>query len=301
MKITVTTPSGNVGRKVASNLLDRDAEVVLYARRPEKVSDLTSRGARIVQGDQGNAQALSEATKGADALFWVNPTDYTTMDAMADTRRFAGAATEAIRQNATMRVVMISSIGGQLTSGTGPIVSLHETEQILKRATENLTILRPNYFMENVLTNLPMIISDGAMYSIEPGELSFHQVATKDIAAVAVDTLLPGEPGTRIIDILGPEKISHNRIAEIVSRLIGKPVQHVVVPPEALKGGLVAAGISDHVANLFLEMSEASIKGLLDQCVGDELRQGTTTLQEFAEETFLPAYLAETGQQAKRA
>ena len=68
--------------------------------------------------------------------------------------------------------------------------------------------------------------------SIEPGKLSYHQVATKDIAAVAVNSL-SGEPGTRIIDIYGPEKIGHNRVIEIVSRPIGKSVQHAETGQQA--------------------------------------------------------------------
>jgi uncharacterized protein YbjT (DUF2867 family) len=299
VKITITNPSGNIGSKVASQLLESGAEVTLLGRNPAKLADLKARGARIIKGEQSDTKAVAEAVNGSDALLWVNPPNYTTNDASRDARKNAEAAASALKNNPHTRVVLISSVGAEHTSGTGPIVTLNLTEEILKNATKNLTILRNNYFMENILGSLDTIVSQGAIYSTEPGDAGFPQIATRDIASVASSELLSGNTGTRIIDVNGPENVSHNQVAEVLSRALGKPVKHVVVTPDQLRAGLVAAGFSDYTAGLFIEMSEAGNSGLLDDFLGDELRKGSTTFERFAQEVVLPAYRAATASHAK--
>lgn len=299
MKITITNPSGNIGSKVAKQLLDKGAEVTLLARNPSKVAELERRGARVVKGEQSDADAVTRAVEGADALLWVNPPDYATTDALAAARRNAEAAAQAVRQHLGVRVVMISSGGAEHSSGTGPIVTLHLTEEILKDATKNLTVLRCNYFMENVLGSLETIGSQGAIYSIEPGDAKFPQIATQDVAAVAAAELLSGESGTRVIDLMGPEEISHDEVAATLSKVLGRPVKHVVVPGEALHSAMTGVGFSAHVADLIVEMGEASTKGLLGHYLGDERRRGTTRFEEFAKQVVLPAYRAQSESRAK--
>jgi uncharacterized protein YbjT (DUF2867 family) len=299
VKITVTTPSGHIGNRVVNLLLESGAEITLLARNPAKLAVLKARGVRIVKGEQADPQAVAEAVNGADALLWVNPPAYTAADPIKEARGNAEAAASAIRKNPNIRVVLISSTGAEHSSGTGPIVTLNITEEILKNATKNLTILRCESFMENILGSLSTIVSQGAIYSIEPGDASFPQIATKDIATVAARELLSGQSGTKIIDLIGPETISHNQVAEILSRTLGKQVKHVVVSTDQLRAGLVAAGFSDTVASSFIEMSEAGNKGLLADFLGDERRKGTTTFEQFAREVVLPAYRAQTAPQAK--
>ena len=55
MKITVTTPTGNIGRVLTEKLLASDAELTLIARSAEKVADFAQRGARVIQGSLADA------------------------------------------------------------------------------------------------------------------------------------------------------------------------------------------------------------------------------------------------------
>ena len=126
---------------------------------------------------------------------------------------------------------------------------------------KNLTALRANYFMENALSSLPTIFSDGNIYSIVPGSATAPQIATADIAAISADVLLAGRDGQHIFDLAGPEDISFDQVAETLSKTIGKTVRHVVVPDEGLVAGLVSAGLSSELAREFVEMQHALRKG----------------------------------------
>jgi uncharacterized protein YbjT (DUF2867 family) len=289
MKIVVTTPTGHIGSKLANILLDRKADVTVIARHPEKVQPLASRGAKVIPGQHDNPAILEQALRGADALFWLTPPNYTSRDPLGDARRLADVGAAAIQKNPGVHVVQNSSAGAFLPSGTGPILGLRYTEEVFRTVAKNMTALRPNEFMENVFMSLPTILSDGSIYSSMPVSLGMPQIATQDIAQIAADVLLANINGQRVIDIVGPEDISLERSAKIISQETGRPVKAVTVPGDKLKSALVHAGISTEMASLFIEM-EAAAPNILHSFHGDEKRTGKITYQEFVREAFLPAY-----------
>ena len=290
MRIVVTTPTGHIGSKLADILLDRGNEITVIVRNPAKVKNLAARGAHVIPGEHSNPDVLGRAVENAGALFWLTPPNMASHDPLGDAIHFADEGAKVIQKHPELHVVQLSSVGAHLPNGTGPIAGLHATEERFRAVGKNVTALRPNFFMENVLSSLPTIISDGAIYGVSPGTTKAPQVATSDIAEIAADQLVMPPNGHRVVDIVGPENISFDESAEILSGTIGKSVRIVTVPGEALKQGLLKAGLSLETAELFLEMEEALARGLALQFRGDEKLAGRITFQQFAKEVFLPAY-----------
>jgi uncharacterized protein YbjT (DUF2867 family) len=291
MKITITTPSGNIGSKLADILLNSaDAQVTVLARTPSKVEHLAARGARVVAGDQLDPAALDKAVDGAEVLFWAVGMDYAAANVRAHYNQFADAASGALRRHPQLRIVHVSSVGAQLPTGTGPIKGLYDAEQKLNAAGKNVIHLRANYFMENVLGSLPTIASDGAIYATTPGTATAEQVATADIAEAAANYLLRGPHGHHLVDVSGPENISFDQVAANVGEAIGKPVRHVQIPPDALKGALASAGLSADLAGELVELQQAMSDGRLREQVGDLRWKGKVTFAKFAQEIIKPAY-----------
>ena len=289
MKIAVTTPTGNIGSRLSTILLDRGAEIVVIARHPEKVKSLAARGAEVVAGEHDNTSVLEHALRDADAFFWVNPPNYSSRDPLGDANRFADVAANAFEKHPALRVVQLSSVGAHLPSGTGPILGLRDAENKFRSVAKNFVALRPNYFMENVLSSLPTILSDGNIYTSNSGSTMTPQIATQDIAAIAADVLLSGLTGQRVIDIAGPENISFDHCAEVIGRELGKPVRIVTIPGEKLKVGIVQAGISHQLADLLVELQASFERGMPHDLVGDEKRIGKTTYPKFVREVLVPA------------
>lgn len=290
MKIAVTTPTGHIGSKLTNLLLDRKADVTVIARRPEKVQHLANRGATVIAGQHDNADVVEQAVRGADALLWVTPPNYKSRDPLGDYRRFADTGASIIRKYPDLHVVQVSSVGANRPSGTGLIAGLHYTEEKFRAAGKNVIALRPNYFMENVFNSLHTIITDGNIYASAPASTSAPQIATQDIAEMSADILLAPKDGHRIVNIVGPEDISLERAAEIISQAIGKTVRVLTIPPDKMKLGAIQAGLSPQVADLFVEMEAAFAHGLPHEFVGDEKRTGKITYPQFLNEVFLPAY-----------
>jgi uncharacterized protein YbjT (DUF2867 family) len=293
MRISVTTPTGNIGHALADRLLGEGVELTVLARHPEKVSDLASRGAHVIRGDQTDSGSVESVLNGAEAFFWLTPVDLAAPNIRAHYNRFADLAAAAIRRHPDVRVVNLSSVGAELPEGTGPIKGLHDAEAKLNAATFNITHLRANYFMENVLTALPTIAMHGAIFSTIPGSVSLAQVATRDIAAVAAELLLNGDRGRHVVDVFGPEEISFNRVAQILSDVFGVPVAHVEVPREQLRAGMLAGGLSPDLADQLLEMYDAIARGRL-QGTAESGRKGNTSFAELARQVVLHAYRHQT-------
>ena len=291
MKITITTPSGHIGSKLADILLNSgQAQITVLARTASKVEHLAARGARVVAGDQLDAAAVDKAVDGAEVLFWAVGMDYTAADVRARYNQFADAATGVLRRHPQLRIVHLSSVGAQLPDRTGPIKGLYDTEQKLINAGKDVIHLRANYFMENVLSSLPTIASEGAIYATMPGTATAEQVATTDIAEAAAHYLLRGPRGHHAADVFGPDNISFDRAATAVGEAIGKPVRHVHVPPDALKSALTSAGISADLAVELVELQQAMADGLLRERLGDLSWKGKVTFAKFAQDVIKPAY-----------
>lgn len=291
MKVTITTPAGNIGSKLAALLLhEPDVQLTVLARNPQKVERLEARGARVVAGDQLDPAAVDRALEGAEVLFWLSAMDYTTTDVLGRYRQFGDAAAEALRHHPGLRVVHLSSGGAEHADKTGPIRGLHYAEQKLNAAGKDVTHLRANYFMENVLASLSTISAEGAIYSAIPGNIAVEQVATADIAAAAAHSVLKGPGGHHVVDVFGPEPITFDEVASEVGKAIGRSVQHVPVPPDALKAALLAQGMTEDVATQLVELDEAITNGIVSARVGDAQWKGTVTFAQFAREVVKPAY-----------
>ena len=289
MKIVVTTPTGHIGSRLANILLDRKSDLTLIARHPEKMKDLVRRGAKVIAGEHSDAAIVEQAVRGADALFWLTPSEMTSHDPMGTARRMADAGASVIRKHPDLHVVQLSSAGAFLPSGTGLIVGHYETEEKFRAAGKNIVSLRPNAFMENVFFSLPTIIGQDSIYISVPGSVKAPFIATQDIAEIAAEFLLKPIDGHHVIDIVGPQEISFDEWARIAGQAIGKQVRVVTVAGDKLKAAMTQSGMSPEMAALLVEMEEAYPK-IQGQLKGDQKRTGKVTFSQFAREVFAPGY-----------
>jgi uncharacterized protein YbjT (DUF2867 family) len=292
MKIAVTTPTGHIGNKVANILLSRKCDLTLIARHPEKLKDMTSRGAKVIRGEHSDPAVVEQAVNGADALFWLTPSDITSHDPLGTARRMADAGAGVIRKHPNLHVVQLSSAGAFLPEGTGPIVALYETEEKFRSAGKNVVSLRPNEFMENIFFSLPTIVGQDSIYTLVPGSTKVEFIATQDIAEIAAEFLLNPTDGHHVIDIVGPQELSLDEWARIAGQAIGKQLRLVTIPGEKLKAAMSQAGMSPEMAALLVEMEQALPK-IQGQFRGEQKRTGKVTFAQFAREVFAPAYKKE--------
>src|SRR6185503_1105050 len=142
MKILVTTPAGNIGRKVLSELLAPEFTVRVITREPARLGELLQQ-VEVVPGSTDDPAVLRRALNGVESLFWCVPTEsMQETDVRGYYERFARAAGLAVRQTGTPRVVSISAAGKGLARSAGRISGLEAMEDILNESGAAIRHLR---------------------------------------------------------------------------------------------------------------------------------------------------------------
>ncbi|MCC3155844.1 NAD(P)H-binding protein [Hymenobacter sp. 15J16-1T3B] len=293
--IVVTGASGHIGGRLAQELLRRGHRVTAVARTAASLEALRQAGATVRPGQLGDVAFLTEVLRGADAAFLMLPPNTSAPDVLAAQDELGEAIARAVQASGLRQVVNLSSIAADQPRGTGPIVSVHRQEQRLN-AIEGLHVvhLRPAYFMENLLANIGLIQGMGIAGSAIRPDLAFPMIATQDIAAYAA-ALLDGPAlpaGHREQLLLGPRAYSMQEATAVLGAAIGRPeLPYVPFAYEQAQQGMVAAGLSESMAGLYVEMSRTLNE---ETAMVHEVRTAgnttATTLEEFAAQTFAPAF-----------
>lgn len=292
--VTVIGATGNIGRVLAEKLLKSGVKVRAVGRSKEKLATVERQGAEAHAGSLDDVGFVTDALRDVDAAFLMIPPHYTAPDMRADQRRLGANMIEAIKKSGIKRVVVLSSLGGGLSAGTGPILGLHEFENAVRGvAGLSAVILRPAYFMENHLGSIGMIKQAGINGSAMRPDTRLPMAATRDIAGVAAEILSAATfSGITLREILGPRDYSMQEATAILGAAIGKPdLAYVCFPDDDFKKGLQGAGFSADVARNFVEMNAAFNAGSIQITAKRSAANTTvTTLEQFAREVFAPAF-----------
>ena len=123
-------------------------------------------------------------------------------------------------------VVLLSSVGAQLSDGTGPIRAVQYGEQQLRAAMRNVTALRPCYFMENWAIGLGMVRGQGVLPTFIAPQARIPMISTGDIGRVAADRLMAGGPGHVIVELCRPGGVQSGAGRGEFGRILGVRSAH---------------------------------------------------------------------------
>lgn len=287
---------GNITGRLATILLAQGHAVRVVGRHPHGLASLRQAGAEAAIGDLRDTSFLTEAMRGADAVYAMVPPAYASATPLQDATQVGTSIARAIADSGVPRVVNLSSIGAHLARGTGPIVGLHEQEQRLEALRDvSVLHLRPGYFYENHLNAVGVIRAHGGYADMIAPDAVFPSIATRDIAAVIARELInPSSTATRrVLHLHGPRMYSPVEAAAILGRAIGIPnLPYVQADPAQAKAGMIQHGISPAMADLFEEMAAAFGRPELGATLTPEATEITPTSLEAFAATFAAAYEA---------
>jgi uncharacterized protein YbjT (DUF2867 family) len=255
----------------------------LLVRNPDRLDARLRDLAELAVGDQRDAGYVAEATRGAEAVFWVHPDDWSRPDPDADAERTGEGLAAAMRQNRIPRVVFQSSIGAELRQGAGFIDGLARVEQRLDASRDEtgaaLLHLRCGMFMTNLLMDLGTLRA-GRLTTTRPLEDPMPWVDPHDIAAVATGRLLAGDwAGRQVQAVHGPADLTWPEAAAALSAATGVPITAQQLTDDEQRAVFREAGLS-----------EVAIEGILGMAAGK--REGFTPEQPRSVLTTTPTSLA---------
>ena len=244
--ICVTGAGGTVGSEVIKQLDSAKASFRAAYFSKEKAEAARARGIDTVIIDYNRPETLRAAFQGSDKLFLLGPST-------PNQTQLELNVVEAAKAVGVSHIVKLSVWGAD-----GEAFALAKVHRPVEKAIESSgiawTFLRPNGFMQNVVTYMGETIkSEGAFYSAS-GEAKISHVDVRDIAAVAVKALTePGHEG-KAYTLSGPEALTYADIATELSKVLGRSISHVSLSPSDLKNGMLAAGIPEEYADMLLDL-----------------------------------------------
>ena len=292
MSIAIATPYGNIGGRITRHLLDAGEDLILLPHDASKLDEAVRDRATVRPVSLEDADGVAEATRGADALFWLSPHGMHTPSLRGWYETLGRSATHAIRENGISHVVNLSSQGAHQSEGLGPVSGLARVEELIDESDAAVVHLRPGFFMENFFAQLDAIRDAGALFFPTSPDTETAMIATRDIADVAADLLRDRSwSGRRVLGLHGPRDYTYNEAAGVLADVLDREVRVQQVPVEGVVGQFKGYGASDDWARGMAELY--SRIGDPEYYADTEPRTGETTtpttLRAFAEQALRPA------------
>src|SRR6266446_1924406 len=291
----ITTPTGAIGHQVLDHAVRSKEPIRVIVRDPSRLPSHIRERIDVVQGSHGEAAVVNKAFAGADAVFWLVPPDPRAKTVDAAYVDFTRPACAAFKAQGVKRVVGISALGrGTPAAAHAGLVtaSLKMDDLIASAGVHYRAVANPS-FMDNLLRQVEVIKSQGIFSLPIAGDLKQPSASTRDIAATAAQLLLDQSwTGVGSAPVLGPEDLSYNDMATIMSQVLGKPVRFQEIPKDAFKAGLLQRGMSEAMAQATLDLWVAYGQGL--DTAEPRTPQSTTrtSFRQWCEDVLKPRVMA---------
>ncbi len=289
--ITVTSPTGKIGRHVVRHLLALKAPMRLVVRDARRLSADIRDQVELVEGSHGEAATVDLAFEGASAVFWLAPPD-TTVTLERAYLEFTRPAAEALRRHAVPRIVSVTALGrGTDWQDKAGLVtaSIHMDDLLMATGSHFRGLAMPS-FMDNVLRQASTIRDLGVMFGTMDPDMKAPATATRDIGAVAsrllVDEMWTGQEN---VPVLGPEDLSPNEMAALISEVLGREIRYQVISLESFKAQLLAQGVSPSFASGYVDMMRAKGEGMDNVGWHAAAARTPTTFRRWCETELMPA------------
>lgn len=244
--ICVTGASGTLGSEVLKQLQTTKPpfRAAYFSNKQAKAA--RARGIDAVLIDYNHLETLHAAFQGCDKVFLLGP------NAPNQTRLELNAV-EAAKAVGVRHIVKQSVMGAE-----GEDFSLAKLHRPVEKAIESSglawTFLRPNSFMQNAVTFMSGTIRAESVFYSASGQAKISHVDVRDIAAVAVKALTAANHDGKAYTLTGPEALTYDDMANELSKVLERTINHISLSPADLKHGMLAESMPEGIADRMLDL-----------------------------------------------
>ena len=291
MSVVVTGATGQLGRLVVENLLQRGIparDITAAGRDTTKIKDLADRGVRVRAIDYDDPATLDDAFRGAARILLISASEVGRR-----VRQHGNAIDAAVR--AGTGLLAYTSIANADTTTLRLAAEHQATEAALRASGLDYVLLRHSWYLENYTAQIPAILQQGSLAgSAGDGRVSAATRADYAAAAAAVlssavlSSAVLGSDGQadgagRVYELGGDQAFTLAEVAAEISAQAGQPVSYRDLPVEEYTRLLVSVGLPEPAAEIIADADGGLARGEL-YVGGGQLRQligrPTTTLHD---------------------
>jgi uncharacterized protein YbjT (DUF2867 family) len=273
----ITGITGQVGGALANALLNAGKPVRAVVRDGKKGAEWAARGCEVALATMTDADALTHAFEGAEAVFILPPPEFDPAPGFPEAREVIDTIVAAVARSKPRRIVCLSTIGAQATQ-TNLLTQRSLLEEALRKQAIPVTFLRPGWFMENCAWDVDSARNEGIVRSfLQPLDRAIPMIATDDIGELAAKLMQERWPGVRIVELEGPRRTSPDDIAAAFAQVLGKPVRAQAVPRDTWEALFVSQGMTHPTPRI--QMLDGFNEGWIDfEGQREHIVKGTTPL-----------------------
>lgn len=247
--ILVTGASGAVGSALLE-ILRAAGHPVRAAYHAQRDADRAAAAGRdAVRIDLSEPVTLSTALQDVEAVFLVAAMG---RDQTRQELNLIEAATDA----GIPRVVKLSvwRADEELT----PIARLHRPAELALQASGlGYTFLRPNFYMQNFTRQFASSIKTVGRFAQPRADAPISFVDVRDVARVAARVLTTDGHEGRVYAVTGPEALTYDAAAEVLSQVLDRPVRFVGLTDADARAAMLDRGLPAYYADALIEVSRA--------------------------------------------
>lgn len=250
--ILVTGSTGTVGKGVVEQLAAAGARVRAAVQATSKTEAITRAGAEPVVMNFNDADSIRAALDGVEKAFLLTPV-------VPNQPELSANFVQAAKAAGLKYIVKLSAIRAEAEPGITLSREHRQAEREIEDAGIPFTFLRPNFFMQNFL-GLDTIKSQGAFYDSSADAKASH-IDARDISSVAAALLTKGGHENKAYELTGPEALSNDEVAEILSSVTGKTITYVPVSDDDVRQAMQAGGMPDWLVESLIELYQIKRAG----------------------------------------
>ena len=250
--ILVCGATGTIGGQVIRRFAASSIPVRAMVRKRESGKSPFPQSVESVAGDLDRPESLAGALEGIEKVFLLTPNGE--RQAEQEENMIAAAARIGVTH-----IVKLSVLGAapDAASAFGRLHAL--AEKALQSSGMQWTIVRPNMMMQN-LRWYRETMKQG-MLPLALGDASVSHVDAEDVGNVVFQALTgQGHAGQTYV-VTGPEALTGNQVAAIVSSATGRSISYQALPMDQFRAFLEKNGEPEPVVNAEVELFEAWSKG----------------------------------------
>jgi len=244
-KILVTGATGTIGQALINQLQTKNADFVAGVRNIDEAKKKLPSVNNFVEFDFSNSATYEGAVENVDRVFVLGPPMEMHLDELV------APFLDFLKSKEINRVVYLSALGSEYMK----TLTFHTTlTQKIKDDGFDFTILKPSFFAQNFKNYEGENITERGVVYVPAGDGKAAFVDVNDIAAVAATALTEDGHVGKTYEITGPEALSYQDAAKLLSEVTGKQIVYPVPTPEEFTATLKQAGAPDFIAPYMIDV-----------------------------------------------